>query len=263
MPSSSPNPGNAAQTRAAAQVTSAAQAPVPPPPRLPRRRDPPTRKTALTVDAVVAAAIEVLDETGVAGLSMRRVAAQLGTGAASLYAHVSGKDELLELVFDELVGRVPLPEPDPTIWREQLRQMLRDLYEVLVSHRDAALAGLGRVPTSPKALAGADALGALMLAGGLTDRVTALGIDQLVLFVAASAFEQGLMEQSGMTQEDVESYYAQVHDFYERLPADRYPALAAIAVDMTGPDDVERFEFGAETLIAGLEAMSAAERRRG
>src|ERR1700741_3352131 len=65
----------------------------------------PTRRPALTVEAIVAGAIEVLDEAGVAGLSMRRVADQLGTGAASLYAHVSGKDELLELVFSELVGQ--------------------------------------------------------------------------------------------------------------------------------------------------------------
>ena len=48
-----------------------------------------------------------------AGLSMRKVAQRLNTGAASLYAYVSGKDELLELVFDELIGQVPLPEPDP------------------------------------------------------------------------------------------------------------------------------------------------------
>src|ERR1700749_5234049 len=123
---------------------------LPSPPRPPRRRERPTRRTALTVEGIVAAAIEVLDETGVSGLSMRGVAQQLGTGAASLYAHVSGKDELLELVFDELVGRVPLPEPDPKIWREQVRQMLRDLRAVLISHRDAALAGLGRIPTSPK-----------------------------------------------------------------------------------------------------------------
>jgi AcrR family transcriptional regulator len=58
------------------------------------------------VQTIVAAAIDVLDEAGVAGLSMRRVAQRLGTGAASLYAHVSGRDELLELVFDQLVGQL-------------------------------------------------------------------------------------------------------------------------------------------------------------
>jgi AcrR family transcriptional regulator len=250
-----------ARAEAASAAGSAAGAALPPPPRLPHRREPPTRRTALTVDAVVAAAIEVLDETGVAGLSMRRVAAQLGTGAASLYAHVSSKEELLELVFDELVGRVPLPEPDPGSWREQVHQMARDLHDVLVSHRDAALAGLGRIPTSPKTLRAAEALTAVLRAGGLSDRVVALGLDQLTLFVAASAFEQGLLDHSGMSREEIESYFAQVNDFYSRLPADRFPSLAAISADMTGHDGEVRFDFGISVLIAGMEAVSASEQR--
>src|SRR6202000_3281865 len=98
---SSPTPAGPSPTEAAG----AARAALPPPPRFPRPSRRPTRRTALTVEAIVAAAIDVLDEDGVVGLSMRRVADQLGTGAASLYAHVSGKDELLELVFDELVGQ--------------------------------------------------------------------------------------------------------------------------------------------------------------
>jgi AcrR family transcriptional regulator len=97
-----------------------------PPGRISRRREPPARRTALTLEGIVAAALEVLDEAGVAGFSMRGVAERLGTGAASLYAHVSGKDELLELAYDELVGQVPLPEPDPDRWREQVHQMLGD-----------------------------------------------------------------------------------------------------------------------------------------
>src|ERR1700761_5131836 len=107
--------------------------PLPTPPRAPRRRESPPRRTALTVEGIVAAAIEVLDETGVSGLSMRAVAQQLDTGAASLYAHVSGKEELLELVFDELIGRVPLPEPDPRRWREQMHEMASNLRQILIS----------------------------------------------------------------------------------------------------------------------------------
>jgi AcrR family transcriptional regulator len=240
-----------------AEVARAASASLPPPPRFPRPSKRPTRRTALTVEAIVAAAIEVLDEAGVAGLSMRRVADHLGTGAASLYAHVTGKDELLELVFDELVGQVPLPEPDPKIWREQVRQMARDLRAVLISHRDAALAGLGRIPTSPKTLVAAETLVATLRAGGLSDRAIALGLDQLTLYVAADAFETGLMEHGWMTPDDVQRYYDDVHAFYLRLPADRFPVLASVAEDMTGPDGDERFEFGLDVLIAGLEAVSA------
>ncbi len=248
------------KSKSGASVTvdaAAAAAALPPSPRFPRPGKRPTRRTALTVEAIVAAAIDVLDEEGVVGLSMRRVADRLGTGAASLYAHVTGKDELLELVFDELVGQVPLPEPDPRIWREQLRQMLRDFRGVLISHRDAALAGLGRIPTTPKALVAAETLVATLRAGGLSDRVIALGLDQLILYVSADAFEAGLMEHGAMTPEEVERYFDDIHAFYERLPADRFPVLASISPDITGPDGEERFEFGLDVLIAGLEALSA------
>ncbi len=216
---------------------------------------------ALSVDGIVAAAIEVLDEAGIAGLSMRLVAQRLGTGPASLYAHVSGKDELLELVFAELVGQVALPAPDPRIWREQLHRMMSDLRNVLLSHRDVALAGLGRVPTSPKVLIAAEVVVAVMRAGGLSDRVIALGLDQLILYVSAAAFEDGLMEHSGMRAEEIERYYADVHAFYARLPTERFPVLASIAPEMTGPDGDQRFEFGLGAMIAGLEALSAAEVR--
>ncbi|HEV8222646.1 MAG TPA: TetR/AcrR family transcriptional regulator C-terminal domain-containing protein [Streptosporangiaceae bacterium] len=236
--------------------------PLPAPKRPVRRRSQAGRKATLTTEAIVAAAIEVLDEGGVAGLSMRRVAEHLGTGAASLYAHVSGKEELLELVYDALVGQVPLVEPDPATWRDQLRQIMRDFHDVLVSHTDAALAGLGRIPTSPQTMAAAEVLAGIMRAGGLCPLVVALGLDQLVLYVSATAFEDGLFRR-GMDEEEMLRYYAGVHAFYAALPAERYPVLASIAPDMTGHDDTERFSFGLDVLIAGLEAVNARVRDSG
>jgi AcrR family transcriptional regulator len=259
MPPSSPEPrkGVEAPTEAAGTATAA----LPPPPRRVSRRPKATpRRTGLSVESIVTAAIAVLDESGVAGLSMRRVADQLGTGAASLYAYVSGKEELLELVFDELIGRVPLPEPDPNRWREQVREALGTLLEILTAHRDAALAGLGRIPTSPKALAGADALAAILRAGGLSDRTVALGLDQLVLYVCACAFERGLFEHSGMTQEEIDEYFADIDRFYAALPAARFPVLASIGEEMATYDGDARFTFGLEVLIAGLEAVDRSAR---
>lgn len=209
------------------------------------------------MEQVVAAAIEVLDEGGVVGLSMRKVAERLGTGAATLYAYVSGRDELLELVFDELIGSVPLPDPDPERWREQLMAMLRGLRAALRSHRDAALTGLGRVPTAPKSLAAAEVMASVMRAGGLTDRVIALGLDQLTLYVCACAFEDGMLEQSGMSETEVREYYEEIHDFFESLPTDRFPVIASIATEMGGHDDDARFEFGLDAMISGLERLSA------
>ena len=89
---------------------------IPPPPwqRAPdrpsrRRRDPISR------DAIVAAAIGLLDREGLAALSMRRLAEELGTGAASLYWHVGSKDGLLDLVLDEVIGEGKVPDPDPEL----------------------------------------------------------------------------------------------------------------------------------------------------
>jgi AcrR family transcriptional regulator len=234
-----------------------------PPRRVSRRPKPSPRRTGLSVESIVGAAISVLDEAGVAGLSMRRVADRLGTGAASLYAYVSGRDELLELVFDELLGRVELPEPDPETWREQIHQMADELLETLTAHRDAALAGLGRIPTSPKALAGADALAGVLRAGGLSDRTVALGLDQLLLYVCACAFERGLLEHSGMTQEEIDQYFAEIDGFYAALPAERFPVLASIGEEMAAYDGEARFRFGLDVLIAGLEVVDRRSRLPG
>ena len=260
MPPSSREPKRV--VRAPTQAAGTATAALPPPPRrVSARPKAAPRRTGLSVESIVEAAIGVLDESGVAGLSMRRVAGRLGTGAASLYAYVSGRDELLELVFDELIGRVPLPEPDAKRWREQIHQALGDLLEILTAHRDAALAGLGRIPTTPKALAGADRLAAVLRVGGLSDRTVALGLDQLLLYVCACAFEQGLFEHSGMTQAEIEDYFAEINDFYAALPAERFPVLASIGDEMSAYDGEARFRFGLDVLIAGLEAVDRSSRR--
>ena len=62
-----------------------------------------------------------------------------------------------------------------------------------------------------------------MRAGGLSDLVVALGVDQLILYVSACAFEAGLYEHSGMTEADIHRYWDEVHDFYAWLPTDRFP----------------------------------------
>jgi AcrR family transcriptional regulator len=221
-----------------------------------------TRRPGLTVEQIVAAAISILDEGGIAGLSMRKVADRLDTGAATLYAYVSGRDELLELVFDELVGSVPVPEPDPERWRAQLIKMMQDLHAVLVSHRDAALAGLGRIPTTPKTMASGEVLVTIMRAGGLTDRVIGLGLDTMFLYVAAAAFEDSLMDES-MGPEELAAYHEGVHEFFAAMPVDQFPALVSLVPHLTGPDGDERFLFGLEAMIAGFEALSTRERAGG
>src|SRR5499427_11110824 len=98
-----------------------------PPPPWQRAPDRPSRRRRelISRDAIVTAAVQLLDREGLAALSMRRLAEELGTGAASLYWHVGSKDGLLDLVFDELIGEEQIPDADPSRWQEQLKDIAR------------------------------------------------------------------------------------------------------------------------------------------
>jgi AcrR family transcriptional regulator len=69
---------------------------------------------------IVDAAVALADAEGLAAVSMRRLAEQLGLGTMTLYSYVSGKDELLDLMRDEVSRAMLVPEPLPRNWREAL-----------------------------------------------------------------------------------------------------------------------------------------------
>lgn len=76
-----------------------------------------SRATALSADQIVAAGTSLADRDGLAAVSMRRVAAELGAGAMSLYRHVEDKDALIRLMITAVMDRAPYPRPIPSDWR--------------------------------------------------------------------------------------------------------------------------------------------------
>lgn len=119
---------------------------------------------AVSRDAIVAAALEILDSYGLADLSMRRIADALGVQAATIYWHYANKQTLLAGVSDAILAEQLPPLSDDVA--DGLGEWARDLREVLLAHRDAAelvaatlAVGLGeRVPDD-------DAVSLLMDAG--------------------------------------------------------------------------------------------------
>src|SRR5215470_4968794 len=110
-------------TNEASSGPSHAEPQIAPPPwqRLPDRSSR-KRREPISREAIVAAAIGLLDREGLSALSMRRLGEELGAGAASLYWHVGSKDGLLDLVLDELIGEDEIPDADPARWQEQLKE---------------------------------------------------------------------------------------------------------------------------------------------
>jgi AcrR family transcriptional regulator len=229
-----------------------------------RTRQPSAPRVQLSRDVIVDSALKLLDADGLDGVSMRRVAEVLGTGPASLYAHVANKDELLDLLLDRIASEIEVPEPDPARWREQLREVGRQTYQVFRRHRDIAVVSLANIPTGHNTLRAADRMFAIMLAGGVPPRVAAWALDRISLYIAADSYESSLYTKrqvsSGLTEQQfMERYIADVRAFYDHLPADKFPHLAKHLGDLTGGDSEERFEFGLDMLIRSLATYSSSD----
>ena len=94
------------------------------------------RRDPLNRGAIAAAAIRILDDGGLDGFTMRRVADALGTGPASLYWHVGSKDGLLDLVFEEVIGEQQVADADPACWQDQLKDVAHTMCATILRHRD-------------------------------------------------------------------------------------------------------------------------------
>ncbi|MER8100881.1 TetR/AcrR family transcriptional regulator [Kitasatospora sp. NPDC094016] len=88
----------------------------------------------LTVERIVRAGIVVADTEGLDALSMRRVAAELGTGTMSLYRHVASKDDLVTLMVEAAMADLPLPESPPRNWRHGLERAADRDWELYHRH---------------------------------------------------------------------------------------------------------------------------------
>jgi TetR/AcrR family transcriptional regulator, tetracycline repressor protein len=208
-------------------------------------------------EGMVEAALELLDDVGVEGLSMRRLAERLGVKAASLYWHVRNKEELLGLLADEICAGVREPDPDLP-WREKVETLVRENRRVLLLHRDAARILAGTVPAGPNRLRLAETMLGTLLGAGFSrrDAVRAafLLTDYATHFVAEETRLAGVgtANDTGKQEKRVE-----VRRSFEILPEDEYPNIVALAGYLTDPNANGRFEFGLEALLDGLERKLA------
>lgn len=231
---------------------------LPDPPWARARKPRSAPRAPLSREAIVEAALRVVDEEGLEATSMRRVADELGTSPSALYWHVRNKDELLQLVLDRVMAEVELPASDPEQWQEQLKEAARELRRVLTSHRDIARVTLGTIPVGPNMLDMVEWLHALLRTAGLPDATVALVGDVFGLYVGAYAYEESLGLTSP-TGEDLppEQVLAMLGEYWASLPPERFPHTIALLDHLFsgGPD--ERFEFGLDVIVRGLEALGA------
>jgi AcrR family transcriptional regulator len=244
-----------------------------PPPwqRLPDRQGR-RRREPISREAIVTAAIRLLDREGLAALSMRRLAEELGTGAASLYWHVGSKDGLLDLVFDELIGEEQVPDADPSRWQEQLKDIARAQRRISLRHPYLVRISIGRIPMGPNALRFSERVIAILRAGGLPPRLAVQGVLLLIATVNGFTVDETGVDDDGPAGPDGNAPPSDpasrqeaadmARDYVASLPAEQFPNMVALADEFAFADADERFEMLIDIFVDGLARRAAVSSRR-
>lgn len=220
-------------------------------------------KQRSSVDDVVASAIALADEEGLAALSMRRIAERLGLKPMSVYTYVPGKAELIDLMVDQVSGELPLPEHTGGL-RDRLERIARRQWEQYRRHPWLLDVDTSRPPLGPHVsdhwewcLRAVDGLGLDELE---MDQTIALVVD----YVAGPARAQADAERVRReTQESDTEWWERNAPILEQvMDAGRYEVSGRVGqvageTYQAASDPMRNFEFGLARVLDGVEAYVA------
>jgi len=215
----------------------------------PRSRRERPAKAALTREGIVSAAVTLMRTEGLEKTTMRRVAAELDTGAASLYVYVRNTAELHAAILDRLLQGLDLsPVTASGCWRDRLVQMLFSYGLFLFEFPALARSALVSRPSGPGYLDLLEGLLALLDEGGVEPGRAAWGVDLLLQFATATAAEQSTRDRALDAQDEIDAAAAAIRN----VTALTHPHVAALGEELMSGADGERFSWGFHVLIDGV-----------
>ncbi|WP_213454630.1 TetR/AcrR family transcriptional regulator [Rhizomonospora bruguierae] len=218
------------------------------------------RRTPLSRDRIMRAAVALADATGLESLSMRNLAQNLGVVPMALYKHVANKDELLDGMIDVVVGEIDPLVPDAG-WKQAVRARILSARQVLLRHPWAPLAIESRNMATPAALAYLNSMVGTFRAGGFS-----ADLAHHVMHAMGSrilGFSQELFDASRNAGRTGPTDPAPPAPLPPEVAA-RFPHLAEIATAAShddasvvgqGCDDQFEFEFALDLLLDGIERL--------
>ncbi|MEU9118326.1 TetR/AcrR family transcriptional regulator [Streptomyces sp. NPDC048506] len=218
----------------------------------------------LDLDKIVGATVRLLDAEGLAKFSMRRLAAELGVTAMSVYWYVDTKDDLLELAVDAVAGEMALPDESDAAadWRDQLRVLATGYRDMLLRHPWAARLLGEFINVGPQSTAFSNATLRAMRRTGLDAERTSGALASLFHFVygfaTIRATHEARCRAAGISLDD---YFEQVMTAISARPefAETMELSSRIAFARQGRSALEMldrdFAFALDLQIAGIEAM--------
>lgn len=193
-------------------------------------------RPALNRDRIAAAALELIDSNGLSGLSMRKLGAELGVEAMSLYHYITNKDDLLDAVADHLYGEIELPMSiDSQDWESAIRLGLRSFRNVLIDHEAALELFASRQVRSERSVQVLHWAHERFVAVGLSVEEAHMALHMAVSFVMGHA-----ANETGSGSERAV------------IPSDGSPEMDAYFRHIESVTSDELFEAGVDMVVAGL-----------
>lgn len=230
----------------------------------PGRRGP---KQRLSTDEVVTAAIALADAQGIEALSMRKVAETVGVSPMSLYTYVPSKAELLDLMFDRVLGETPDPDESVEGWRAKLAFIARERWVLTLRHPWLLDLALHRPPLGPNVMRKAESAMRTFEGMGLAHEDMGLAADALQNYVTgalhAAREAREVERRTGMTDAE---WLGAIGDILDRRIDDGdFPVIKRLrdagGKEKRGAHDAQaHFEFGLERMLDGLDAFVRARR---
>jgi TetR/AcrR family tetracycline transcriptional repressor len=221
--------------------------------------EPEVVRPQVTRERIVQRAIEVLNEEGFDGLTMRRLAQQLGIKAASLYNHVSNKEELLALMADAICAEIPdLDHSKP--WRQQAETMALQVRRVLMAHRDGARVLAATPPVGPHRIRLIEQVLHAIQSAGFSSAMVADAAFVMNSYVVGFVLDETLGHPTDPAS--AKRMREEGRRWFKSLPVEKYPTLIALADDLIDSPADRRFELGMRALLDGLELRLPRRRKR-
>ena len=216
----------------------------------------PARET-LSQEQIVKTAMALLDEEGISGLSMRKLAARLGAGATSLYWHVPTKDDLIDLLIDEIWGEIDVPDPELAGWRNGAMLFGHSLRSAVLRHPWLPEVMYTRPSMGPKAMSlGVRGL-RLFGAAGFSELEVDLAMSSVMSYVlgtvSGEVATREMIRRSGQSMEQWAAEMLRHAESVATEPEMQASVRRRATMDMNAAL-TQNFVFGLDALLDGLES---------
>ena len=208
----------------------------------------------LSKERVLGAAVALADAQGVEGLSMRKLAQELGVVPMALYKHVANKDELLDAMVDVVVGEID-PPAGGTDWKTAMRRRVLSARGALLRHPWTSRVMESRASPTPAVLAYMDSMIGMFRAGGFSIDLTHHAMHAMgsrLLGFSQELFDETADVGPGMDAETLRELAGAFPHITELVVAITHDQASVVGV---GCDDQFEFEFALDLLLDGLERL--------